>query len=876
MKRIAASLLATLLLLIPLSARPLALGDIQLKSRLNAPLDARIPLISATASDIESIRVNLASVDQFARAGVERPFLLSGLKFEVVRGKGAPHIHVTSARPIAEPFLNFLLEIDWAKGRALREYTVLLDPPVYGAAVRRTAESTVRTVQAPTRRAAAPSRARTAAAPRASRPAPARPASQAGESYRVRNNDTLWSLAARFRPAGASIQQTMLAMLRLNPEGFENGNVNMMNAGAVLRIPSQFDAEQETRTRALAEVQRQHSAWAEIRRSLGRNVPTATQTASTGTPDAMPQTSADTPTASPSQPTGTSAEAPATSRLKIASGGEAKGGVGTSESDSASISSLRNDLTIAQEETDRVRRESEELGSKLEQAEAVIQELRRLVTVQSDEMSALQQKLGEVDPTAAAAIQAGVETVTAGVEAPSTETAQIPVAPSTESTTGTESMPASTEATVTAPETQTGTAPEMPAGEAGTSESPVMTADGNGTGSETAPMQAGTPETATPSAAMTPVETPVETPTEAPTTSESAPQGGDAMPAPTQADAAMPPASATGPTSFMDKLRGQLDQLPGGTAGILGGSGALLVIVMLIVWLLRRRGSAPEEDELAMPLTADELDSQALSGDVPDSVKEQADAVMSSAAEQVASFDETQSDTVTGAAGSDDDDPLDEVNVYLAYERFEQAEQLVRDAIAKEPENADYKLKLLEVFYSAKDTAAFEQTAAELQAQVGDDSPQMETARKWWSEIEPSGGAGLLAAGAAAVAAAGAAAAALDPFGDDDANDNVAENFVETTTLSPGDGQDDAVDFDLGFEEAVDTEGGVDFDLGFDDSGEVVAGEDTRVDFDLDFTDDEAPASTDLDVVLDDGLDVAAETADDTLGDDLQALADDG
>ena len=75
-------------------------------------------------------------------------------------------VHSTDAIP--EPFVTFLVEVNWARGRLMREYTVLLDPPVYtpgenaNAAAPVAAPTTARAAPAPTpvmRRAPAPAAA---------------------------------------------------------------------------------------------------------------------------------------------------------------------------------------------------------------------------------------------------------------------------------------------------------------------------------------------------------------------------------------------------------------------------------------------------------------------------------------------------------------------------------------------------------------------------------------------------------------------------------------------------------------------------------------------------------------------------------------------
>src|SRR5690606_3342264 len=124
-------ILVVLLLLLPLNAAPLGLGDINLRSALNQPLDAEIELSSLGQTNVEDITVNLASREAFARAGIDRPPFLSGVTFEIAQGAdGVASVRLSSSQPITEPFMDFLLEVNWPNGRLLREYTVLLDPPL--------------------------------------------------------------------------------------------------------------------------------------------------------------------------------------------------------------------------------------------------------------------------------------------------------------------------------------------------------------------------------------------------------------------------------------------------------------------------------------------------------------------------------------------------------------------------------------------------------------------------------------------------------------------------------------------------------------------------------------------------------------------------
>ena len=251
-----------------------------MNSALNEPLDARIELLSATPEELDNLTIALASAETFSRYGIDRPFYLNDMQFSIVRSGRADgnYVLVTSLSPMAEPFLTFLVEASWSRGRLLREYTVFLDPPTFAPP-----PDSATAVQAPTRTAPSDSGRieRTAPPPAAQpRPAPApapsrdEPAPQPapvaddrpysgmpGGDVVVARGDTLWGVAARVRmDSRLTMNQTMLAIFEANPDAF-GGNINILRAGASLRIPSADEIFQINRADALAEAQRQHAEW---------------------------------------------------------------------------------------------------------------------------------------------------------------------------------------------------------------------------------------------------------------------------------------------------------------------------------------------------------------------------------------------------------------------------------------------------------------------------------------------------------------------------------------------------------------------------------------------------------------------------------------
>ena len=122
--------LISAILLTPAAALGLGLGEIRLNSSLNEPLSAEIDLVAATPEELATLNAQLASQEVFARYGLDRPAFLGSLEFSVGRGQdGRSVLLVHSRDAISEPFVSFLIDVNWPRGRLLREYTVLLDPP---------------------------------------------------------------------------------------------------------------------------------------------------------------------------------------------------------------------------------------------------------------------------------------------------------------------------------------------------------------------------------------------------------------------------------------------------------------------------------------------------------------------------------------------------------------------------------------------------------------------------------------------------------------------------------------------------------------------------------------------------------------------------
>ncbi|WNF48278.1 FimV/HubP family polar landmark protein [Pseudomonas sp. SG20056] len=384
-------------------AHALGLGEVTLQSALNQPLVAEIELLEVRDLASNEVIPTLASPEAFNKAGVDRQFFLTDLKFTpVLKANGKSVIRVTSSKPMREPYLNFLVEVLWPNGRLLREYTLLLDPPLYTpqSVIPATAQMPVATpAPAPRVQTPAPApRPATAAVQPVSPAAPAAPAAKPleGNEYKTTANDTLWEIAQRAR-SGGSVHQAMLAIQDLNPDAFIGGNINRLKSGQVLRLPDEQQVKSRAQGEALAQVAEQNAAWRE-----GRSV-----AASARQLDATKRTSA---AATPAK-----VETGDSLKLVAADSGKATAG---SDKGAADSKALTDKLAVTQESLDSSRRENDELKGRMTDLQSQLDKLQRLIQLKDDQMAKLQADL---------AAQGQVPAVAPAV--PETPVAETPVAP---------------------------------------------------------------------------------------------------------------------------------------------------------------------------------------------------------------------------------------------------------------------------------------------------------------------------------------------------------------------------------------------------------------------------------------------------------------
>lgn len=401
-------------------ANALGLGEIQVNSSLNEPLDADIRLVEVRDLSPLQIQPRMADIDEFSLAGISKASFLTNVSFDVrVNPDGTGVIHMTSSSPIREPFLNFLVEVNWPSGRLVREYTLLLDPPVFDPAPTPSRIQSVQTTALPRPEPSIQDRGE----PQLRPPAGADAASNIRTRMNPRSevyvdvHDTLWKLATRHRPDGSVTgEQMMLALQRKNPASFPTGNINMLKAGTVMKLPSLDEVQQLTPAQAKAEVARQNRAWREGRTSSGAGNQVAAE------PVQGSETAKDTPEPASSAPV----EEKASSQLKVVAPTDGEGGQGDGSTESEQSSSesaevteaegadaegnaaiteeqtqalvtrneeLENRLLLTQESLARIERENTDLTTRMDAIASQIDKLERLVELKDRELALMQQQL---------------------------------------------------------------------------------------------------------------------------------------------------------------------------------------------------------------------------------------------------------------------------------------------------------------------------------------------------------------------------------------------------------------------------------------------------------------------------------------------------
>lgn len=685
--------LTALVIMSPGVAAALGVGEYELNSYLNQPLDMEVSLHEVGGLTTEEILVNLASQAEFDTVGVDRSYFLNRLNFVVELQPGDKALlHITSEQPVREPYLNFLVEFLWPTGRLMREYTVLLDPPSYtDSAV--TAVPTVSRAPQPVSRSdpktqassgpvTQPPAQQTAAQSVSSAPATPRPQvadSGPRNSYTVKASDTMWRIALDNRPVeSVSVQQMLVAIQALNPDAFINNNVNLVREGTVLRIPNEQEVRNISTRNALVEVADQNRKWREMLEARGIQAPQ--QRAQLDGSRQVADSDDD-------------SKSPMTGQVKLVSP-ESTAGVdngdstGSARDGSANTAVLENELAIRGENLDRLDRENAELKSRLDELEEQSRTSEQLLKLRNDQIAQLQaelRKLREEQGLAAEGNDPLMEEPVAPVVATADDQAEDDANADTAATlAGSDAdngvAQDSTELADSADDAAAKMEEAESVGDAGV--------DGDEDGAALAEVGVGEDSTA---------DVGADEPANADAADAADAAGEPAVEKAPQVVKPEPVAPAQPPTQ---QQGGIVDLLMENLMYI--GLGLIAILFLLFVLLRGKKKEADEDEDGGALLDdlGDDDDQEEFGLNLDDD-----NAATGFAADQE---EEDQQPPVQGGS----QDPLEDVDVYVAYGRYPQAVDFLRNEINKHPERADLKVRLLELLKEMNDDAAFKQQAS--------------------------------------------------------------------------------------------------------------------------------------------------------------------
>ncbi|MEW5966650.1 MAG: FimV/HubP family polar landmark protein [Pseudomonadota bacterium] len=741
LKRFTTQLVAAGLVALPLWAQAAGLGRLSVNSALGQPLTAEIEIFAADKAELESLSASLASDQAFRDARVDFAPVLSTLRFSIEKRPGNKAVlKVTSSRPVTDPFIDMLVELNWASGRLVREYTLLLDPP--GMAKPQTVAPVA--VAAPAAPAPAPAPAAKVPAPAAKVPAPATPAPAAPaekpakpaapDSVTVKKGDTLSGIASRVRPEGVSLEQTLVGLYRENTAAF-HGNLNRLKSGRTLTVPSAEQVAAIPQAEAVRELKLQADDWRAYRQRLAAAVQAAPEAAAA--PDAAASGKVSPKVEDKAKP------APEAQKdvLKLSRAAPAANGKAAAEAASLREQVAAQEAKLRAQEEDATAREKslQEANQRVALLEKQVADMQKLVAMKEKALADAAKPAPAPEP------------------APATEPAPEPA-------------PAA-EAAAPAPEVK----PEEPA----------------------APVPA----------------VPVAKPPAAP---------------------AEPEARWYAPLLANPLYWG------GGLAAVgLGG----------VLWWMMAGGRRRKTGSTTV------LDDSLLPGHESKPISVIGASSGGSVNTGDTSFLTDFSQAGLGTIDTHDVDPIAEAEVYMAYGRDAQAEEILKEAIVKNPDRHEVRVKLLEIYAARRNTAAFASVAGELYAALGSDThPLWDKACEMGREIDPTnplygGGKGGKGgeAPAAAVAATAAVAGGAVVFGgvsEEAATPAAVESEPEPETRFAAGPMDFAAPQTQAFEEAP----------AFEPAPVVVEAAAAPMDLDFELPDLDVPTATDDTLKLDLGM----------------------
>lgn len=648
--RISVMALAVAALALPADVPAAGLGRLTVLSNLGEPLRAEVD-VDATKEELASLSAHLASPAVFRKAGVDYAPILSSVKVGIVPGAdGKSKLTLSTDRPVPDPFLDLLVEINWAAGRLVREYTFLLDPadeavsrsPVAPLAVSRVegngpSRITIHSPAEPRAEKKPQAKPETAAKSEVA-PKPAPPAASSAKTHTVKHGDTAAKIAQQNLPEGVSLEQMLVAIVRGNPDAFDHGNVNRLRAGTILNLPDSAAASAITAEEARKTLVAQSADFSGYRRKLASQVAGAPAPADEGAKQG--------------------ASGKVTAKVEEKAPVAAKGGdqlkVSRTDEPRAGGAAGREEGSVAKD------RALKDANSRVAELEKNVKDLQQLLEMKNQSLA------NAAKPGAA---QAASQPATPPKPA-------APAAPSA-------SMAASASAAVASASTGASVPPPAAA--------PVASASAT----------ASAPAASAP-AASAPAAQPPKPPAKKPV---------------------LPPPPPPEPPGFFESF---LDS----PLALLGGLGAIGGLIGFLVYKRRKDKGSGDPQHSVGPLTVTSASgAPSIFGTAGGrSVDTSASAIQT---------DFSQS----GLSAIDTDegvDPVAEADVYMAYGRDAQAEEILLDALKHDPDRNAIRLKLLEIYAQRKNMLQFETVAGELYARTGGLGAEWEKAASLGQMLDPN------------------------------------------------------------------------------------------------------------------------------------------
>src|SRR5450830_757183 len=622
----------------PFTGYAAGLGKLNINSGLGEPLKADIELLSVTPEELSSLVAVIASEDAYAAQGIARLSIHNNIKVEIAKNPdGSPILKLRSSKPISDPYLDMLIQVDWATGRLQREYTVLLDPPGYNQAVDGTAATPVTPPSASMRDIASsrgqasssnldttrPSIKKSRKQPRTVGEMPASQKKSAEKSdtqdVTTKRGDTLSSVARDMQVEGVSLDQMLVGLYESNKDAFLNGNMNRLKVGQIIKVPTKESLTAIDAQQARQSIKVHSTNWNAYRNTLAGSVEKAPALVETE------QKQSGSGKIATAEDKATPAKVGPQDVVKLSAG--EKDASKTAKDASKAFDAK---ITALQEETSAREKSLKEAKERTAALEKQIQDMQKLLALKSQSMSQLQKN----SETVAKASDVKTETVELA------KTQEVPKV-------------------VTSPAVEIKPLEKAPA--------------------------------------VIPEIKKVEPASHAKTPPEPQPE-----------------------PSFLEGLMNSVD------LAVLGAVSGVALLGAGWMFLRNKRRKDLDSFERGI-LTSGGLRANTVFGNTT-----------GNASTSDTSFLTDFSQNADGSMiDTNDVDPIAEAEVYMAYGRDAQAEEILKDAISKEPKRYELHLKLLEMYAGRKDTAAFETIAGELYTTLGANNPTWAKVAEMGAVIEP-------------------------------------------------------------------------------------------------------------------------------------------